>query len=60
MSEIKGQLLGMLLVLIAFAAVGKTMYDALNSTASNITQKVSTEGNVTAKAIVEIGSFFDR
>lgn len=41
MSEIKGQLLAMLLLLAAFGVVGGVMYSALTTTGSNIENYVS-------------------
>ena len=45
MSEIKGQLLTMLLVLIAFAAVGSVMYGAIKSSSTAITDKLVAEAS---------------
>jgi len=43
MGEIKGQLLTMLLVLVAFTAIAGVLYSAINSSSENITAKVSEE-----------------
>lgn len=43
MSEIKGQLLGMLLVLILFSAVAAAMYGIFNSSTEKIGKKVDEE-----------------
>ena len=41
MSEIKGQLLGMVLVLAIFAVVGGVLYGVFKNTADKIDQKVT-------------------
>lgn len=43
MSEIKGQLLGMVLVLAVFALVGTTIYGAFASTKNTISDKLTEE-----------------
>ena len=43
MSEIKGQLLTMLLVLITFAAVGSVLYGAVKSSSTSISEKLVAE-----------------
>lgn len=43
MSEIKGQLLTMLLVMIAFAAVGSILYGSIKSSSTMITEKLADE-----------------
>ncbi|HIU44879.1 MAG TPA: hypothetical protein IAC52_01090 [Candidatus Enteromonas pullicola] len=48
MSELKGQLLGILLTLVAFAAVGTVMVSALSSTSDAISEKVSNETSLIA------------
>ncbi|MCI2110742.1 MAG: hypothetical protein LKK13_00115 [Bacilli bacterium] len=40
MSELKGQLLGMLLVLSIFAAIGSVLYAAFTKTADNISSQI--------------------
>lgn len=48
MSELKGQLLGMLMVLSIFAAIGSVLYVAFKKTASNIsTQMDSAQSSIT-------------
>lgn len=48
MSELKGQLLGILLTLIAFAAVGGVMMSALANTGDAIESKVNEEVSLIA------------
>ena len=43
MSEIKGQLLGMLLVLVLFSAVAAAMYGIFNRSTDSISSKVDQE-----------------
>ncbi len=43
MSEIKGQLLGMVLVLVLFAAVAAAMYGIFNRSTENISKRVDEE-----------------
>lgn len=43
MSEIKGQLLTMLLVLVAFTAVASVLYGAIITSRDNITDKMDAE-----------------
>ena len=43
MSEIKGQLLGMLLVLVLFSAVAATMYGIFTRSTKNISDRVDQE-----------------
>ena len=43
MSEIKGQLLGMLMVLLVFTAVAAAMWGTLQTTKDRITAKASDE-----------------
>ena len=43
MGEIKGQLLTMLLVLVAFTAVAGVLYGAINASSEMIDQKVTAE-----------------
>ena len=45
MSEIKGQLLTMLLVMIAFAAVGSVLYGSIRSSSTMITDKLVAEAS---------------
>lgn len=45
MSEIKGQLLTMLLVMIAFAAVATVLYGSIKSSSSMITEKLIDEAS---------------
>jgi len=40
MSELKGQLLGMLMVLAIFAAIGSVLYGAFKKTANNISSQM--------------------
>lgn len=42
MSEIKGQLLGVLLVLVLFTAIGATVYKMFNDTSKTVSNKAST------------------
>lgn len=61
MSEIKGQLLGMLLVLAAFATIGTVLYNALSTTANSVGSYVSngyTWDNV-AEDRIDVISYFD-
>jgi hypothetical protein len=41
MSELKGQLLGMLMVLAIFAAIGSILYGAFKQTANNISSQMT-------------------
>jgi hypothetical protein len=41
MSELKGQLLGMLMVLAIFAGIGSVLYKAFTSTATNVASQMS-------------------
>ncbi|MCR5348153.1 MAG: hypothetical protein K6E59_00895 [Bacilli bacterium] len=43
MSEIKGQLLGMVLVLVLFSAVAAAMYAMFNRSTENISKRVDEE-----------------
>ncbi len=43
MSEIKGQLLGMVLVLVLFSAVAAAMYGIFNKSTQTISQRVDQE-----------------
>ena len=43
MSEIKGQLLGMVLVLVLFSAVAAAMYGMFNRSTENISKRVDEE-----------------
>ena len=43
MSEIKGQLLGLLLVLVLFSAVAAAMYGIFNKSTENISARVEQE-----------------
>ncbi len=43
MSEIKGQLLGMLMVLVVFSLVGMVLYNNFKSTTEKITEKMNDE-----------------
>ena len=43
MSEIKGQLLGMVLVLVLFSAVAATMYGIFTKSTNTISQRVDQE-----------------
>ena len=45
MSEIKGQLLTMLLVLVAFGAVASVLYGAIKSSTNMITDKMTQEAS---------------
>lgn len=45
MSEIKGQLLTMLLVLVAFTAIAGVLYGAINTSSNLITEKVEAEAS---------------
>lgn len=55
MSEIKGQILGVILVLMVFAVVAGTMTTVFNSLSKNITDKVSQINTETSQ-----DKFFDR
>ncbi len=51
MSEIKGQLLGMLLVLVLFSTVAAAMYGMFSKSTKNISDRVDVETSyVTSKA----------
>jgi hypothetical protein len=41
MSELKGQLLGMLMVLAIFAAIGSVLFGAFKQTANNISSEMT-------------------
>ncbi|MBQ4182775.1 MAG: hypothetical protein VZR76_03740 [Candidatus Enteromonas sp.] len=45
MGEIKGQLLGIILVLTIFALVGGVMVSAFNSSTSTISSRIAAEDN---------------
>lgn len=49
MSEIKGQLLGMLLVLVLFSAVAAAMYGLFNKSAQDISSRVDHETSFVSK-----------
>lgn len=51
MSEIKGQILGMLLVLMVFAVVGTAVYAAFKSSAANVSSQIDGENNLVSKAV---------
>lgn len=55
MSEIKGQILGVILVLMVFAVVAGTMTTVFNNLSKNITDKVSQIDNETSQ-----DKFFDK
>ncbi len=48
MSEIKGQLLGMLLVLMTFGAIAGVLYGTFSSTSERIAETVDQEINLSA------------
>ena len=43
MSEIKGQILGVVLVLAIFGAIGASLLSAFKTSASNVTSKITDE-----------------
>ncbi len=45
MSEIKGQILGVVLVLAIFGAIGTVLVTAFKNNATNIANKIGSEGN---------------
>ena len=49
MSEIKGQLLGMLMVLILFALVGGVLYNSFKNTVSTVNDKIDSETSLIAE-----------
>jgi hypothetical protein len=50
MSELKGQLLGMLMVLAIFAAIGSILYGAFKKTANNISNEMTNAETVLASS----------
>ena len=50
MSEIKGQLLGIILVVTIFGAVAGVLLTAFSTAASNTSTKISNDPQITAKA----------
>ena len=52
MGEIKGQLLTMLLVLVAFTAIAGVLYAAISTSSESITNKVSEEISFVANPTV--------
>lgn len=50
MSEIKGQLLGMVLVLVLFSAVAAAMYAIFNKSTSTISQRVDQETSFVSRS----------
>ena len=51
MSELKGQLLGMLMVLAIFAAIGSVLYGAFKKAADNIsTQMENVQTSITSSS----------
>ena len=50
MSEIKGQLLGMVLVLVLFAAVAAAMYGIFNRSTENISKRVDEETSFVSRS----------
>lgn len=50
MSEIKGQLLGIVLVLAVFGAVSTALLAAFKTATDNVSQKVSEETTITTEA----------
>lgn len=47
MSEIKGQLLGVILVVVVFGAVAGVMLNAFNKAAANTYNKIATDNTIT-------------
>lgn len=52
MSELKGQLLGMLLVIGIFGAIGSVLYGSFKSAASSVASQVSTPWLETSESVV--------
>ncbi|MCR5079086.1 MAG: hypothetical protein K6B65_04120 [Bacilli bacterium] len=48
MSEIKGQLLGMLMVLVVFALVGGVLYTSFRTSVSTVSTKMEEEASLIA------------
>ncbi len=49
MSEIKGQLLGMLMVLVVFALVGGVLYSSFKSSVGTVSSKIEAETSLIAE-----------
>lgn len=54
MSEIKGQLLGMLLVITIFGAIAAVLFTSFKKAADNVASEVEVNTTATAQALPEL------